>query len=261
MFYHIFRPQMNGQLSAGPMIRLRKKILFFTFSDFLFDYKFRLKDIFLPVCYRYVGNPKTRFRFGIKKKIQTIILPLDKSPDEMFRGFNDNVKRGIKKAEAAGVQCVFHKDVKSFISFYNEFAKSRGVHGFDESDIPFLTDEPWTFCNAVLDGEVLVSHSYVLDKEKGIVRLMYGGSVRLDGKHVPREIGNATKLLYFNNIKHFSEQGFKHFDFGGWDGIEGLLALKLSFGARVTDTTNFFSYSYFLKDQLKSLAKTLKGKK
>jgi hypothetical protein len=238
------------------MIQLRKKISFITFTDYWFDYSFSWKNIFMPVCWRSIWNKNTAVKFGVKKNSSTIILSLEKTEQEIFNGYSEDTKKAVKRA--AGVQCKFHNNPVEFISFYNAFATAKGLPGFSKKDIGYFGGPDWVYCNAIQEGEVLVAHSYIMDREKGIVRAMYGGSVRLDEKHLPKKIGNATKLLYHDNILHFKGKGFKHYDFGGWNEVPGLLSFKLSFGPEIKETTNIFSYAYFFKDMLGNFVKKIK---
>lgn len=242
------------------MVKIIKKQFFLTLSEIWFSYKFKWTDIFLPVCYRGIRDMDQRFYFGVKKATTTVVLELDKPEEEIYSGFFTSNKKDIKKAEAEGVTCFFHNDIKGFIEFYNDFAASRNLPGFDINRMEEFMGEEWKFSNAVLNGQVLVTHSYIEDKETGIVRSMQSGSLRLNEKYNPRQIAQANKLLHYFDIKYFRERGFKYYDFGGWNDLPGLLEFKQSFGAHPINILNFFTYTYFLKEKIQDVLRSIKKK-
>ena len=243
------------------MVIIKKKQFFFTITEIWYGYKFRWGDLWLPVCYRGIWDMKQPFYFGVKKPTTTVILPLDKPVEDIYNNFFSDTRRAIRNAEAKGVQCYFHNDIKGFIEFYNDFAERKSLATLDVKRMYEFTGEAWSYSYATLNGEVLVATSNIEDKDTGIVRGMQAGSVRLNENFVPKEIANATKLLYYHNIRHFNKKGLKFYDFGGWNDIPGLLAFKQSFGAYPINCLNYFSYTYYLKEKLQELIKFLKRKK
>ena len=241
------------------MITIKKKHFFFTITEKWFDYKFSWSDLFLPVCYRGLRENNQRLFFGVKKYTKTAVLALDKPIDELYANFLGSVKRDIKKATAEGVECYFDNNREKFISFYNQFAKVKGLSQIDISRADEYAIPEWTCSYAVLNGELLVAHSYLEDNTSGIVRSMESGSLRFDEQHSSRQIAQANKLLHYHDIKAFTERGLSFYDFGGWQASEdghylpGLLEFKESFGAYPINIFNFFTYAYELKEKVKKL--------
>ena len=118
----------------------------------------------------------------------------------------------------------------------------------------------WKCSFAVLNGEILAAHSYLEDKETGIVRLMESGSLRLNNQYPSKLIAYANKLLHYYDIKYFTEQSLKFYDFGGWDDLPGLLAFKQSFGAYPINIFSYYTYLYAIKEKIRELAVALKKK-
>lgn len=241
------------------MVAIKKKHSFFTITEIWYGYKFRWSDLLFPVCYRGIWDLKQSFYFGVKKSAETVILPLDQPVEEIYNNFFSDTKRAIKNAETKGVQCYFHNDIKGFLTFYNDFAEQKKLPALDINRIAEFSGEAWSYSYAVLDGQVLVATSNIEDKVTGIVRGMQAGSVRLNEKFIPKEIANATKLLYYYNIQHFRKKGFKFYDFGGWNNIPGLLAFKQSFGAYTINCVNYFSFTYYLKEKIQDVIRYLKN--
>lgn len=242
------------------MVTIKKKQFFFTITENLFEYKFKWTDLFLPVCYRGLRETNQQFYFGTKKYTKTIVLPLHNSIETTRASFSTTLKYDIKKGESEGIQCYFNKDIKVFFTFYNEFAKRKNLHIFDTSRMEEFNIPEWKCSFAVFNGDILVAHSYLEDKESGIVRLMESGSVRLNNQHQAKLIAYANKFLHYHDIKYFTEQGLQFYDFGGWDDLPGLLAFKQSFGAYPINVFNFYTYPYTLKEKIKELAVALKKK-
>ncbi len=240
------------------MLELHKKTSFIPFTETWFDYKFKWSDLVLPNCYKSVTNENRRFYVGIKKQATSAVLSLDKPADELFNNFAPGIQRGIKKAEAAGVQCFFSTDIKAFIEFHNVFAGHKNIEKISMIKINEFRPGCWKFSYAVLNGQVLAAHSYLEDVEAGIVRGMYAASVRLNEQHPEKATRYAGMLLYYFNIRHYTEKGFRFFDFGGWSNSQGLLEYKMSFGAKPIYIFNVFSYPYFIKDKLAKMVKMLK---
>jgi len=240
------------------MVSIKKKQGFFTLTENWFEYKFNWTDLIQPVCYRGLRNADHLKFLGIKKYTKTVVLPLDEPIEIIHANFSTSNKRSIKKSEAIGVACYFNNDRKEFIDFYNVFAKEKNLTPLDKSRAGEYEGESWKCSYAVLNGEVLVAHSYIEDINAGIVRSMESGSMRLNSNYNPRDIADANKLLHYFDINYFKERGLKFYDFGGWDDLPGLLDFKKSFGGYPIEVHNFFSYTYALKEKLKEMALGIK---
>ncbi len=241
------------------MVSIKKKQLFFVLTENWFQYKFEWTDLFLLVCYRGLRDAGDLNFWGIKKLTRTVVLPLDEPIEIIHANFSTSNKRSIKKSHAQGVACFFNNDRKAFIDFYNVFAKEKKLQPLDKRRAGEYEGEFWKCSYAILNGEILVAHSYIEDLGSGIVRSMESGSIRLHSDYNPRDIADANKLLHYFDLQYFKERGLKFYDFGGWDDLPGLLDFKKSFGGYPIEVHNFFSYSYALKEILKKLGKSLKS--
>ena len=243
------------------MITIKKKQLLFTLTEKWFGYKFKWSDLFLPVCYRGLRESDQQYYFGVKKYTKTVVLSLDEPVETIFDNFSTSNKREIKKAEADGVQCFFSDDMKTFVEFYNEFAKNKELELLDPKRINEYAVKEWKCSHAVINGQILVVHSYLEDQESGIVRSMQSGSLRLDNNYNPRRIAQANKLLHYHDILYFKERGLKFYDFGGWNDLPGLLEFKQSFGGKPINIFNFFTYAYEIKEKVKESILSIRKKK
>jgi hypothetical protein len=242
------------------MVTIKKRRQFFSLTEYWFDYRIRLADVFLPVCYRGIWDTKRSFYLGVKKHTSTVVLPLDKPEEAIYDAFSPDIKRNIKKAEVAGVQCYSHNDIKGFIEFYNQFAGSKNLQPLDIKRMNEFSGEEWGFSYAVLDGDILAAFSNIEDQEKKIVRGIQGASLQKSDKYTQRQIGAANKLLYYYNIKHYRQRGMRWYDFGGWNNIPSLLEFKQSFGAYPIHVVNYLSYTYYLKEKIQNLLRFFPAK-
>ena len=103
---------------------------------------------------------------------------------------------------------------------------------------------------ALLDGEIIAAHTYLVDKELGIARLWHSASKRFDEKYDSYLVGRANKMLTYQEIIFFKEKGYKIFDFGGYNtdsqNLQGINSFKLSFGGEVVPCYNYVSVWHFL---------------
>jgi hypothetical protein len=240
------------------VITIKKSLFFFSLSENWFGYQFKWSNIILPVCYRGLRNTNEKLYFGVRKNTNTVVLDINKPIEEIYSKFSTSHKRYIKKAESEGVKCIINSDRKTFIEFYNKFAISKNLTQVDVKRIDELNIEAWKCSFAIFNNQILATHSYLEDRDTGIVRLMESGSLRLDENVNATEIARANKLLHYYDIKYFNERGLKFYDFGGWDGIESLLYFKQSFGAEPINVFNYFTYTYVLKDAIFTVLKTIK---
>ena len=89
-------------------------------------------------------------------------------------------------------------------------------------------------------NEYLVFHSYLLDKNSKIVRLMTSIS---NFRHIDSEqkkiIGRLNRFLHFEDIKYFKKQGYDIYDFGGVNLIQkegdgkNIADFKLGFSKKI----------------------------
>lgn len=243
------------------MITIKKKQLLFTLTENWFGYKFKWSDLFLPVCYRGLRESDQQYYFGVKKHTNTVVLSLDEPVDTIYANFSTSLIRDIKKAKAEGVECILSGDMKTFVEFYNEFAKNKKLDLLDPKRINEYAVKEWKCSNAVINGQILAVHSYLEDKESGIVRLMQSGSLRFDNNYNPSRVAEANKLLHYHDILYFKNRGLKYYDFGGWNDLPGLLKFKQSFGGKPINIFNFFTYAYEIKEKVKETILSIRKNK
>lgn len=240
------------------MIRYFKKFYFLKVYENWFRYKFNLMDVFSLNVYWHVKNKGLQSVPAIKNISHTIELDLEQSEETIHANFSKQIRSQIKISEAEGIICKFQQDVDVFVNFFNEFAVKKNTNLVSNRRIEEF-GENLILSFAIHNNEILAAHSYLTDKETGIVRIHHSATKRLDENYDRNFIGRANKLLTVKDIFYFKSQGLKIFDFGGYaadtndESLKGINNFKLLFGGKVVISANYFSYSYWLLKKLTHL--------
>ena len=240
------------------MIRYYKKFSFLKVYENWFTYKYKLGDVAGLNVYWHVKKQDTSKIPAIKNISHTIELDLEQDAETITANFSKQIRQQAKIAENEGIVCQFHQQVDDFVHFFNEFAVKKNTHLVSKEIIERMGgDLKLSF--AMYNGQVLAAHSYLTDRETGIVRHHHSATKRLD-EHIDKNlIGRANKYLTVKNIFHFKEAGFKIFDFGGYakdtssESLKGINNYKLLFGGKVVDSFDYFSFNYWLLRKISRL--------
>lgn len=247
------------------MIRYSKKFYFFKVYETWFQYKFRFSDLFTLNTYQHVKEYKSKKVVGQKAISHTVELDLTLPEETIIANFRNTVKQEISKSEKEGVSCSFNGDIDRFVEFYNDFAAVKGISMTSRRRIDEMGNH--FFISFGHSGDdLLVAHSYLVDKEIGIARLYHSASKRFDETFNRNMIGRANKLLTYKDILYFREQGLKILDFGGIaegttdKSLAGINEFKLSFGGTKVECINYNSFGYsFLKKLGRKMGATGNG--
>ena len=236
------------------MISYDKKFYFLKVKETWFKPSNSMLDLFRLRVYSHV-RPTTKQPIGVKTISHTVELSLVPDEEQIIANFRNTVKQEIRKSEKEGVECSFEKDVESFIPFYNEFAKAKNIYPTTHKMFERIGDNI-QLSFAKLNGEILAAHSYLVDKDLGVVRLFHSASRRLDETYDRNIVGRANKLLTARDISHFKKAGFQLMDFGGYTegtndkSMMGINEFKLSFGGTKVECVNYQSFPYFFLQQV-----------
>lgn len=246
------------------MIRYYKKFYFLKVYENWFQYKYRLKDVLGLNVYWHVKKQDAQKIPAIKFISHTVELELDKDSDTITANFSKQIRQQSRIAETEGINCTFHNDIDTFVEFFNDFARKKNTDLVSRRRMEEFGNGI-TLSFAMYNGEIMAAHSYLIDKEAGIVRHHHAATRRLDDQVDKNLIGRANKYLTVKNILYFKEAGYKTFDFGGYakdttnESLKGINNYKLLFGGTVVECTNYFSYGYWFFKKLSGLL-GMKGK-
>lgn len=246
------------------MIRYYKKFYFLKVYENWFQYKYRLKDVLGINVYWHVKKQDTAKVPAIQFISHTVELDLHQDSETIQANFSKQIRQQARIAETEGINCTFQNDIDVFVEFFNDFARKKNTDLVSRRRMEEFGDGI-TLSFALHNGEIMAAHSYLTDKEAGIVRHHHAATRRLDDQVDKNLIGRANKYLTVKNILYFKEQGYKTFDFGGYakdttnESLKGINNYKLLFGGTVVESVNYFSYAYWLFKKLSGLL-GMKGK-
>jgi hypothetical protein len=232
------------------MIKISRKFFFLNVHEYWFSYFPGFWSIFGLNAFNHIRTD-LKNPFLVKVPNYTVALDLSKSKEQILDDFSRTFNRLVRNSEKEGVKCYFDQDSSKFVNFFNEFAPAKGI---PKETIERVKSYGPSFkiSYAELDGQLLATHTYLVDQEQKIVRLMHSASMRFDERFDSNKIGRANKYLFYYDMLVFKDQGILSFDFGGYQEthsdkvIESLLKFKLDFGAEKKTTANYFSIPYFL---------------
>jgi hypothetical protein len=200
----------------------------------------------------------TQKLWGFKREdFFTKIIDLTQSETEIQNQFNKTTKYDMNRAGREKVQFRLGESIDSFISFYNEFAETKGLQ-FITSNLYFQDRENFKITMATLDGNTLVMHCYLTDVAIKRVRLLYSAShFRIMDNVDKSMVGRANKFLHYQDMLYFKDQGYAYYDLGGYgkdsidDEILKINTFKDGFGGSLVRQSNYIPYLYILFQKLK----------
>jgi hypothetical protein len=180
------------------------------------------------------------------------VIDLEPGPEALFNRLDGAVRRGIRRAEAAGLQIEFGVDIKSIRTFYALHCRTRHRHG--------LPPQPFGFFENIA--------RHVFDRGQGGVLIARSGLTPVaaalffhQGRQALYKFGasdyafqslRANNLVMWEAMKRYAGQGFTELHLGRTSlANEGLRRFKLGFGAaerRIEYSKYDFSRREFVAD-------------
>ncbi len=221
-----------------------------TLNNFLFIKRemkyFADKPVFLfNFLTTYLQSNSLDKHFGFKRVPKfTKIVNLTLSNDEIFNGFDKNTKYEVNRSEREDIKIYFTLSYDKFKDIYNQFAKSKKLALLN--DIDYFKNNLF-ISTAYFEGEPVVCHSYLLDAESKIVRLLHSASVihDVEDKTFRGVVGRANRFLHYKDMLYFKEKNFLKYDFGGYAfetsnvTLQGINKFKDGFGGDLVEQSNY----------------------
>ncbi len=193
----------------------------------------------------------------IKRKFYTKIINLS-DEEQIFKDFKPNTRNEIRRAIKEGTLFEIEDNIESFIDFYNDFSKAKGLYNISFHDINRF-NQNIIITKAVNKEGVLAMHSYIIDNEIKHVRLLHSStSIKIDNKSL---VGRANRFLHFKDMMYFMNSGFNQYDLGGYAlntkdiSLKNINNFKDSFGGELIENSNFFPVFYIIASKLKKIIK------
>jgi lipid II:glycine glycyltransferase (peptidoglycan interpeptide bridge formation enzyme) len=236
------------------MIRFVKKFTGIGVSEVWFAEKITPVDRFKLSGYMHMQQAKTGIGVIAQHSctVENSLLP---DAESIFAGYSKTVQVEVKQAQKKNIACRLTSNLAQFVDFYNDFAADRNIDLTSERRLKEM--EPYLQISMAFENDILLAaHSYLADKDAGIVRLMQSASARLNPAVDKQLTGRANKLLHYFDMLHFKKEGYHTYDFGGYamdtadKGLQGINKFKLSFGGEIKTCKNYCSYPYYILKKL-----------
>jgi hypothetical protein len=217
---------------------LRRKLIFFADEPSL---RHGIFDIYMQSLYK-----KSKFGY---KRIPKYSKLIDLSVNGFENSFNKENHYQIRKGKSDDIKCRSTDDIKEFVSYHNDFVKKKNSEGsISEEELEMYGDALVIRTASLSNGQCLVFHSYLIDWSIKRVRLLHSVSDLHNNALTPAEkqlIGRANRLLHYDDMLYFREEGVLIYDFGGYafqttdKSLMGINNFKDSFGGTLTEESNF----------------------
>lgn len=180
-------------------------------------------------------------------EFETLITDLTESEEEIKQHFSKSCKYKVNRAAREDVQCtildsdkITDDELENFTDFFASFWESKGTSLSDKEKLlqdlkAYRSVGALTLAYARVNGEKAVYHTHIADDTTA--RLLHSASLyRLqtdEEGNTKNLIGMANRMLHFEEMKHFKQNGKKRYDWGGAGHTEDVLNItefKESFG-------------------------------
>ncbi|WP_300565265.1 hypothetical protein [Flavobacterium sp.] len=193
----------------------------------------------------YIQSSSLKQHFGFVRipfftKMVDLILPTE----DIFASIDKNTKYEINRSEKENLKIDSTLDFEAFEILYNDFAKSKGLSLLSKND--FFRNN-LVITTAYFEDKPIVCHSYLIDNELKIVRLLHSASMihDLEDKSFKGFVGRANRYLHYQDMINFKAQGFLKYDFGGYAlgtdnvALQGINKFKDGFGGFLVEQSNY----------------------
>jgi lipid II:glycine glycyltransferase (peptidoglycan interpeptide bridge formation enzyme) len=172
------------------------------------------------------------------------IVDLKGGQEQMFQNLESAVRRGIRKAEKAGLRIEFSRSAEAMQTFFTLHCGTRRRHGVPPQPLRFfqnivryvLGEDRGFVATAYLDNRPVASAVFFHQQKDSIYKF---GASDYAFQHL-----RPNNLVMWEAIKRLAEAGCTHLHLGRTSmGNEGLRRFKLGFGAR-EEQINYFKYDF-----------------
>lgn len=175
------------------------------------------------------------------------MIDLQPGPDRLFSGLEGAIRRGVRKAEAAGLKVEFSADAESVRTFFKLHCGTRRRHG--------LPPQPFRFFENIQRHILGMGRGFVATARLGN-RPVAGGIFFYRGREALYKFGASdfefqqyrpNNLTMWASIRRCAEQGIATLNLGRTSlSNEGLRRFKLGFGA-VESKIQYAKYDFSSK--------------
>jgi len=206
---------------------------------------------------------------------ETLITDLSEPEEEIKQHFSKSCKYKVNRAAREDVSCqiidsenISDEEISDFCDFFSTFWESKGTVLSDKEKLKqelydYREKKALTIGYAVVNGEKAIYHTHIGDDNT--VRLLHSASLyRLqkdEEGNTKNLIGMANRLLHFEEMKYFKENGKMRYDWGGAGHTEEVIHItefKESFGGTPATYYNFEQVNGLMAKLFKFAVKVLR---
>lgn len=207
---------------------------------------------------QFLGDAKIPFWY---KQVhgETVTLDLSRSMEEIYFCMKSNTRNEIKRAIKEGCTFEINNDFEAFVSFYNDFSKSKNLDSFINVHTLTKYDGMTITCSKSNNGVVLAMHATVINKKDKEAMLFYSCSQRLNPSLDKRLIGWGNRFLHYKEFELFKQMGIERYE---WNGVNtnkensaqyNISLFKLGFGGEVVESLSLRTPLFLLLKRMQKI--------
>ncbi|MGO8927565.1 MAG: lipid II:glycine glycyltransferase FemX [Limisphaerales bacterium] len=180
------------------------------------------------------------------------VIDLERGPEALFKGLDDAIRRGIRKAEREGLQIEFNNRLDSMRDFYQLHCGTRRRHGLPPQPFRFFAN---IGRHVLGPGQGFIATARLAQRPLAAAVFFHHGREALykfGASDYAFQHLRPSNLMMWESVKRCAVNGFGRLDLGRTSlGNEGLRRFKLGFGAH-EDRLEYYQYNFatgaFIKD-------------
>ncbi len=177
----------------------------------------------------------------------THVLSLEKGFEYLWENKFKKVRRTIRKAEKSGIEILNDNSLQNFREFYKLYAERSKIWGYKKPPQPLkLYENMFKFGEPYVRLRLAVKDNNVI---AGLVNLDYGKNsfYWISAYLKEYETYRPINLLMKDAIEQACNDGYKYYNFGASENLDGVRKFKESFGAESVGLIRYRMLSRFGK--------------
>lgn len=194
----------------------------------------------------------TRIWTHVKVPFTSYVVDLEAEDAERFGAYLPKLRQNIRAALRLSLTITRGQDYAPFLDIYQATLDARQLSAVTAGH---LATKPGLLISYIHHPEhgILAAHANLLDTQRGIVKLEYNASnyrAFPPKSGIRNQCGQANALLFHADFEFFAAQGFRQYDFGGYDEDDGVTDFKKQFNGKIVQQYNYFPTWYYLYRKL-----------
>lgn len=172
-------------------------------------------DRFRVVNYNDYRGEESSIPSGFKKIYgTTATIDLTQSMDELLAKMHSTTRNEVRRAQKENIVVDIVHDNKTFVKYYNSFAKEKGLPTINETHLTKYGSSVM-LVQARFNEHILSMHATMIDNEEKIAGLLYSCSTRLDESVDKKMVGWANRYLHYKEFEILKGMGMAKYEWCG----------------------------------------------